>query len=729
MPSTYTTNLGIEKIATGEQSGTWGTTTNTNLDLIDEAVNGVEQVTLAAAGSSGSPNDLPVTNGASSDGRNKYIEFNDGGDLGGTAYVQLTPNDAEKIVHIRNSLSASRSILIFQGTYNASNDFEIPNGADVVLKFDGAGAGAVVSDVNVNLTPTKLTTADLVATTADINGGTGGTIKLDGNYPVGTANVALGNAALDDGSLTGNNNTAIGADTLTAATTASANTAVGTNALEANQTGFSNTGIGFDALKVNTAGSNTAVGASALSANTSGSSSVAVGKSALAANTTGIQNVAIGASALDANTTASANTAVGEQSLTDNTTGASNTAVGKGSLANNTTANNNTAVGYFALVANTTGTDNVAVGKSALDANTTATNNTAVGSESLTNVTTSAYNVGVGASSGQTLTTGAQNTFLGANAGDQITTGGKHTIVGRYNGNQGGLDIRTSDNYIVLSDGDQNIRGIFNSDGAFMVARTTVGLDGTFGFSTEGDSYRTFLETNTDPCLYLNRHGNDGELAVFRQANVTEGTITVSGSTVSYNGGHLARWSQLIDNSVDNTIVKGTVLSNLDEMCEWKRVEFDNDYLVSEATDDQDAVYETRPFSESYDGDANIGDVIDWEFQGKIVQATVIAENNEQLNKTKVSDAEGDSNVAGVFVSWDDDGDMNIAMTGDMVIRIAQGTTVQRGDLLMSAGDGTAKPQGDDIVRSKTIAKVTSTHVSHTYDDGSYLVPCVLMAC
>ena len=90
--------------------------------------------------------------------------------------------------------------------------------------------------------------------------------------------------------------------------------------------------------------------------------------------------------------------------------------------------------------------------------------------------------------------------------------------------------------------------------------------------------------------------------------------------------------------------------------------------------------------------------------------------------------------MAGVFVNWDDDdevftSDMNVAMTGDMVIRIAAGTTVQRGDLLMSAGDGTAKPQGDDIVRSKTIAKVTSTHVSETYADGSYVVPCVLMAC
>jgi hypothetical protein len=94
----------------------------------------------------------------------------------------------------------------------------------------------------------------------------------------------------------------------------------------------------------------------------------------------------------------------------------------------------------------------------------------------------------------------------------------------------------------------------------------------------------------------------------------------------------------------------------------------------------------------------------------------------------------GDKNVAGVFQSWDDDDDTYLndfycAMTGDFVIRIAQGVTVERGDLLMSAGDGTAKPQDDDIVRSKTIAKVTSTTVSTTYSDGSYCVPCVLMAC
>jgi hypothetical protein len=157
MPSTYTTNLGIEKIGTGEQSGTWGTTTNTNFDLIDQAVNGVAQVVLASAGTSGSPNDLPVNNGSLSDGRNKFIEFTDGGDLGATAYVQLTPNDAEKVVFLRNSLTGGRSVIVFQGTYNASNDFEIPNGADVVLKFDGAGVSATVTQVFQDLTITAIT--------------------------------------------------------------------------------------------------------------------------------------------------------------------------------------------------------------------------------------------------------------------------------------------------------------------------------------------------------------------------------------------------------------------------------------------------------------------------------------------------------------------------------------------------------------------------------------------
>jgi hypothetical protein len=197
------------------------------------------------------------------------------------------------------------------------------------------------------------------------------------------------------------------------------------------------------------------------------------------------------------------------------------------------------------------------------------------------------------------------------------------------------------------------------------------------GTSTSG--YRAEITSQSSTTLLIARVVNDGNLIDFVQGSTIEGSISVSGTTITYGGGHLARWSQLPNEEDPSSLLKGTVMSNLDEMCEWGE------------------------------------------------------EDNEQLNKTKVSNVEGDPNVAGVFVStsFSDDGplDFFVAMTGDMIIRIAEGTAVQRGDLLMSAGDGTAKPQDDDIIRSKTIAKVTSTHVTCTYEDGSYCVPCVLMAC
>jgi hypothetical protein len=221
-----------------------------------------------------------------------------------------------------------------------------------------------------------------------------------------------------------------------------------------------------------------------------------------------------------------------------------------------------------------------------------------------------------------------------------------------------------------------------DSSGNFLVGRT----DASAGFAGGKIAPTGFIEAvvNADVCMSVNRKTDDGVLMLLQQQNTTEGNISVSGTTVSYNGGHLARWSQLPDGSKNESILKGTVLSNLDDMCVWEK-----------------------------DG---------------------VVADNEQLNKMKVSDVEGDINVAGVFVNWTIDADygvddMNVAMTGDMIIRIADGVVVQKGDLLMSAGDGTAKPQGDDIVRSKTIAKVTSTHITCTYADGSYCVPCVLMAC
>jgi hypothetical protein len=222
------------------------------------------------------------------------------------------------------------------------------------------------------------------------------------------------------------------------------------------------------------------------------------------------------------------------------------------------------------------------------------------------------------------------------------------------------------------------------SDGALGLGVTpTLNYSDAIGVQLYGDATNGgigFFNTNNKTCIFTNRKATDGDLISFAQDGTVEGTISVSGTTVSYNGAHLSRWSQLPSGTERIEILRGSVLANIDEMCKWNE------------------------------------------------------EDNEQLNRMKVSDVEGDKNVSGVFQDWDDDDDTYIndfycAMTGDFIIRIAEGVTVERGDLLMSAGDGTAKSQDDDIIRSNTVAKVTSTHVTCTYDDGSYCVPCVLMAC
>lgn len=172
--STNTTNLGIQKPADGSQTGTWGQTVNTNMDLIDQAVSGVLVKTLTDSGSTGSPNDLPITNYTVSEGRNAYIELTDAGDLGTTVYVQLTPSSAEKILHIKNSLT-TQDLVIFQGTYNSARAYTLRNGANALVRFSGSGnSSSTVRDVNSNLDVSALTVAgDRVLTVADEGSGNG----------------------------------------------------------------------------------------------------------------------------------------------------------------------------------------------------------------------------------------------------------------------------------------------------------------------------------------------------------------------------------------------------------------------------------------------------------------------------------------------------------------------------------------------------------------------------
>jgi hypothetical protein len=262
--------------------------------------------------------------------------------------------------------------------------------------------------------------------------------------------------------------------------------------------------ITIDGVKVGQGGgnvtTNTAVGVSALAANEAG----------------GTDNTAIGYQALDANTTGDNNVAVGNNALGANTTAANNTAIGVGALASNTTAFNNTAVGRSALTANTTGSGNTALGRSAGVAITTGDDNTVIGREAGESLTTGANCVFVGSFSGEQ-TTGADNTFVGKDSGYLVTTGAKNTILGRYNGNLGGLDIRTSSNHIVLSDGDGNPRLISDGSGKWIAGATTV-TDGarlTVNSSiaiTNGTYYRLAYQSS-DQNFYFSNGTNQAYLS------------------------------------------------------------------------------------------------------------------------------------------------------------------------------------------------------------------------
>jgi hypothetical protein len=163
---------------------------------------------------------------------------------------------------------------------------------------------------------------------------------------------------------------------------------------------------------------------------------------------------------------------------------------------------------------------------------------------------------------------------------------------------------------------------------------------------------------------------SQGLVGFFDNSNNVQGSISISGSTVSYNSFLGSHWSQLSDNSKPE-ILKGTILEAIDELCEW-------------------------------DG-----------------------ETNDRLAKVKISDTIESKNVYGVFLGWDntdDFNDMYVAALGAGYIRVNSNEVVSMGDLLQSNGDGTAKVQSDDIMRSSTIAKVVSTQKIETYPDGSYLI-------
>ena len=135
MPSTFTSNGGIEKIGLGEQAGTWGTTPNTNLDIIDRLINGVGTITL-----SGTTHTLTTSDGSLSDGMFKVLQL--AGSPSGTNTITISPNDADKLYFVKNGTSQTATF-----TQGSGGNVSIASGKGAIIFADGAGSTAAVTDL------------------------------------------------------------------------------------------------------------------------------------------------------------------------------------------------------------------------------------------------------------------------------------------------------------------------------------------------------------------------------------------------------------------------------------------------------------------------------------------------------------------------------------------------------------------------------------------------------
>jgi len=167
MPSTFTSNTGIEKIADGEQTGLWGQTTNLNFDIVDRALNGSVEIVL-----SGTTHTLTTSSGELSDGQFAVLVFT--GSLSGTNTVTIEPNTAQKLYFVGNT--TSETIVLTQGS---GPSVSVPPGLSKVVYSDGEGPTAGVFDITDTLSGSF--TGDITSSSATITGG-----SVDGS-PIGAS--------------------------------------------------------------------------------------------------------------------------------------------------------------------------------------------------------------------------------------------------------------------------------------------------------------------------------------------------------------------------------------------------------------------------------------------------------------------------------------------------------------------------------------------------------------
>ncbi len=174
--ATYVNNLRLKEITTGDEDGTWGTSTNTNLELIADSLG---YNTQDCFGSDGNQT-TTVADGSADPARALYFKVTSTATLSTTRELTIAPNTVSRVMWIENATTGSQTITIKQGSGATVN---IPTGQTKVLYLDGAGSGAAVVDANANVAADGVTS---VAGTGTVNGLTlTGTVTSTGNLTLG----------------------------------------------------------------------------------------------------------------------------------------------------------------------------------------------------------------------------------------------------------------------------------------------------------------------------------------------------------------------------------------------------------------------------------------------------------------------------------------------------------------------------------------------------------------
>ncbi len=156
--ATYVNDLRLKEIATGDESGTWGTSTNTNLELIAEAFSfGTESITTNA-----DTHTTTIADGSTDPGRSIYLQYT--GTLDSTCTITIGPNTVSKLWFIENATSGSQSIIIKQGS---GATVTIANGQVKAIYSDGAGSGGAMVDAFQDLSIPDLFIDDDLTFTSD----------------------------------------------------------------------------------------------------------------------------------------------------------------------------------------------------------------------------------------------------------------------------------------------------------------------------------------------------------------------------------------------------------------------------------------------------------------------------------------------------------------------------------------------------------------------------------